>query len=87
MNLKQLEKIFQNLDEDLTFKEVVLKASLFWELGKQLDIVLEEDYWIQLAKNWDLNIWVEDDGVHRCLYPVKIVHRYSVTETLEPHSF
>lgn len=81
MNLELLEKIFQNLEMTLTQKEAEEKAILFMNtaLGHlDTDMVSDnfEDYWLQISREWDLNVYdgsifAGDDLWHICLYPIE----------------
>jgi len=74
MTLELLEKIFQNIEISLTFEEVKEKALLFYEQARSIKADFGDDYWIQLSKEWDLNItevWHWETEHQLCLYKVK----------------
>jgi hypothetical protein len=69
MKLYLVHKIFEDTKKSLTFKEAKEKAFLFL---KSVDDVEElgGDYWIQLSKEWGLNIWWDDcTSIEMSLYP------------------
>jgi hypothetical protein len=69
MELYLLNKIFENLDKSYTLDEAKKKAFLFLECVPDVE-KLGGDYWIQIAKEWDLNIWWEDcTSIEMTLYP------------------
>jgi hypothetical protein len=59
MELYLVHKIFEDTKKSLTFKEAKEKAFLFLKCVEDVED-LGGDYWIQLSKEWDLNIWWED---------------------------
>jgi len=86
MTLELLEKIFQNLEMSLTLKEAKEKGILFQEQAGKEGIDLGDDYWIQIAKEWDLNIIGGEGttGTQACLYKVKRDKQGNfVTDTLD----
>lgn len=72
MELYLAHKVFEDVKTSYSFKEAKEKAFAF---AKSLDDVEElgGDYWIQIAKEWDLNIWWEGDIFCKMtLYPCGI---------------
>ena len=71
MKLSLLEKIFQNIETHLDLAEAKQKAKLFlqcvvvfaWE-----EFYPQEDYWIQISKEWDLNVYRESEVIRLYLY-------------------
>lgn len=58
MPLSLLEKVFTDVDtEDLSLEDVKQIALLFVNCAKSIGANLQDDYWIQLGKYWDLNIY------------------------------
>jgi hypothetical protein len=69
MELYLVHKIFENLNDSYTFDEAKEKAFLFLKSVPDVE-ELAGDYWIQIAEEWDLNIWWEDcTSVEMTLYP------------------
>lgn len=78
MTLELLTRIYQDVEGVYTFKDVKDKARFFYktaiEIAKREEM---EDVWVQISKDWDLNVWDADklgDGVRNgmqiTLYPV-----------------
>lgn len=86
MTLDLLEKIFTDIHTKLTINEVTDKAYLFLKCAKNIKADLQDDYWIELSKEWDLNI-IQGEGTtgfQMCLYKVKRDKNGNfVTDTLD----
>lgn len=78
VTLDLLEKIFQNLEMTLTQPEATAKAHLFLKCLKDNHISVGEDYWIQISKEWDLNVY---DKHNMSLYPVTWSLGEAITNT------
>ncbi len=82
-----MNNIFENIETPLTFEEVKEKALLFYEQAMTIKSDLGDDYWIQLSKEWDLNIveqWHWETEHQLCLYKVKRnKNGYFETDTLD----
>lgn len=86
ITLDLLEKIFENTRTKLTLDEVTDKAYLFLKCSKNIKADLQDDYWIELSKEWDLNITQGEGttGFQMCLYKVKRDRNGDfVTDTLD----
>lgn len=85
MELDLLYKKFENVEQDLTLDEVKEKANLFLDGVEDIE-ELQGDFWIQLSRNWDLNIWWEEDdstSIQMTVYPCAIgKDGYFHTDTL-----
>jgi hypothetical protein len=86
--LVALEKEYTDLQTSLTLKQVKKKAMDFYEKAQPFLLNLEDDdYWIQLSKEWDLNItevWHWETEHHLCLYKVKRDKQGNfITDTLD----
>ena len=57
MKLDLLEKVFTDVETLFYEEEVKEIAFLFLKCAKDNNTELGEDYWIQLGKEWDLNIY------------------------------
>jgi hypothetical protein len=58
MPLALLEKVFTDTEtEDFLLEDVKQIALLFVKCAKSIGADLQDDYWIQLGKYWDLNIY------------------------------
>jgi len=74
MELFLLSRIFENTEQSWSLEDVTEKAHLFLDCVKDNIEDLGGDYWIQLSREWDLNIWWEDGdetSVEMSLYPCK----------------
>lgn len=72
MELYLAHKIFEDIHKSYALEDAKEKAFLFI---KSLDDIEElgGDYWIQISKEWDLNIWWEDStSCEMTLYPCTI---------------
>lgn len=89
MTLELLEKIFLNTKMHLTLEEATEKGRLFFDCALThftVKVLQEnfEDYWLQLSKEWDLNICEGEDDYQLCLYRVKRDRNNCiVTDTLD----
>jgi len=58
MNLALLEKVFADTEtDDFLLEDAKQIALLFVNCAKSIGVDLQDDYWIQLGKNWDLNVY------------------------------
>lgn len=67
LTLDLLEKTFRDLEEDNFFIEARAKAYLFLHYVRKMGFQIDEDYWLQLGRNWNLNII---NGEKMILYPI-----------------
>lgn len=78
MNLDLLERIFQDLETIYYLEEAKNIAKLFLKIVRDNHFSLQEDYWIQIGKDWDLNIV---NGKELTLYPCRKAGGYFETDT------
>lgn len=57
MNLDLLERVFQDFETEFFLEEVQAIAILFLKCTKSIGANLGSDYWLQIGRGWDLNIW------------------------------
>lgn len=80
ITLELLEKIFRDIEQDNFLMEARAKAFMFFDFVKRFNLPIGDDYWIQLGKNWDLNI---SNGTDLTLYPVYQKNGYFETDTTD----
>ena len=92
--LELLERIYQDFEGSYTLHDAKEKARLFYKnVLQDVERSELEDIWVQISKEWDLNVWDADvlgDGVHQgvqmTLYPVvKGARGHSRTDTNFPY--
>lgn len=72
MELYLAHKVFEDIHKSYDLEDAKKKAFLFVECLDDIE-ELGGDYWIQISKEWDLNIWWEDcTSCEMTLYPCAI---------------
>lgn len=89
MTLPLLERIFQDIEGTYQLASVKEKGILFFKNAKKLKTNFQDDYWIQLSREWDVNFWRGDSVGHyyMSIYRISYVDgKGLVTDTSAPVS-
>lgn len=81
MKLDLLERIFQDLETLFYLDEAKEKAKLFYKCATDIHANLQSDYWIQIGKEWDLNISSFEGKTYLTLYPTYKINGCFETDT------
>lgn len=84
MTLDLLDKTFTDIETIHTIKEAEEKGKLFFKCVQSIKGDLDDDYWLQVARGWDLNFFERGNHYYMSIYRVKDYAGSMVTDTNSP---
>lgn len=68
-----LDRTFQDIESYYTLDEIKEKARLFYRAVRDFGLILrlQDDYWVQMSRQFDVNYWLEDRTFKFAIYRMK----------------